>query len=358
MPKTKVTVEHSAQMVALREVGESIPSIVKKFPMYSRATIYRHCCKKVGQLSRVNKSTRNAGRPPKLSTRDKRKILRSIPQLRNLEGSFSSRRVATHAGITNVSNRTVRRCLNNAGYGFYQSRKKGLMNEKDREVRVKFCKKIKQLKCIDFWKKYISMYIDGVGFEFKTKPLDQAKAPMAREWRKKSEGLKITMKGKKEGSKNINFIVGISYRKGVVLCQQYEGAINGEKFTKIIKEAMPLAIQNSNAPQSKRILQDGCPRQNSKKALRAFDEIGLSVFKIPARSPDLNPIENFFHTIKKRLRLQAIEENIEAETIEEFARRTKALMLDCNADDIDKIVDSMGKRVDCILESGGYHSKY
>lgn len=69
------------------------------------------------------------------------------------------------------------------------------------------------------------MYIDGVGFEFKTKPLDQARAPSAREWRLKSEGLKVTMKGKKEGSRNANFMVGISYEKGVIAVQQYFGTI-------------------------------------------------------------------------------------------------------------------------------------
>ena len=56
---------------------------------------------------------------------------------------------------------------------------------------------------------------------FKTNPLDQARAPKAREWRKKNEGLEIgcTAKGKKEGSVNSNFMVGISYNGGVVLCE-------------------------------------------------------------------------------------------------------------------------------------------
>ena len=78
--------------------------------------------------------------------------------------------------------------------------KKGLMTLKDRVKRVKFCRDVKSLKCgvLNFWKKYISMYVDGVGFEFKTKPLDQARAPSAREWQLKLEGLSHN-EGKKRG---------------------------------------------------------------------------------------------------------------------------------------------------------------
>ena len=78
----------------------------------------------------------------------------------------------------------------------------------------------------------ISFYLDGKGFEFKTKPLDQARAPTSREWRLKNEGRKqgCTAKGKKEGTVSCNFMVGISHSHDVVLCDQYSGAISGQKF--------------------------------------------------------------------------------------------------------------------------------
>jgi hypothetical protein len=46
---------------------------------------------------------------------------------------------------------------------------------------------------------------------------------------------------------------------------------------------------------------DNCPCQNSKVALLALDSIECTQHKIPARSPDLNPIENIFHVVKKQL---------------------------------------------------------
>ena len=351
----KVTLEHSSQMAAMREAGVPMFKILEKFEnLYSRASIYRHSNIPLGQPLRADRRKSNRGRPPKLSERDQRHILRSIPDLRKSDGSFTSKRIAVHSGITHASNRTVRRCLNKNGYSYLQSRKKGLMTAEDRENRVKFCLKVKGLKCADFWKKYISMYIDGVGFQFKTRPLDQARAPSSREWRLRSEGLKVTMKGQKEGSHNANFMVGISYRKGVVAVQQYFGPITGKKCAKITNETLAPAIED----RARRILQDGCPRQNSKASLTAFDQNNIKVFKIPARSPDLNPIENLFHTIKKELRRQALEDKIEHENFEEFSERVKQTLLNFPARDIDKIIDSMKKRVDDIIDSGGYRSKY
>lgn len=52
-----------------------------------------------------------------------------------------SPRVRLEAGVEfKVSNRTVQRVLNEAGYHF-QSHKKGLLTEQDLKDKVKFCRK-------------------------------------------------------------------------------------------------------------------------------------------------------------------------------------------------------------------------
>ena len=77
---------------------------------------------------------------------------------------------------------------------------------------------------------------------------------------------------------------------------------------------MPEAFDKSIDSFCRRILMDGWPRQNSKKTSKALEDIGALVFKIPTRSPDYNPIENFFALVTKTLRKQVIEENIVRET--------------------------------------------
>ena len=77
---------------------------------------------------------------------------------------------------------------------------------------------------------------------------------------------------------------------------------------KIIRDAMPQALENSINPNSKRILMDGCPRQNSKLAQKGFNEIGVMIFKTPPLSPDLNPIESFFNLVVTKLSKQELDE--------------------------------------------------
>ena len=54
-------------------------------------------------------------------------------------------------------------------------------------------------------------------------------------------------------------------------------------------------------------LQDNDLNQNSAKAKESLKTIGAEVVKIPPRSLDLNPIENFFHDVKRKLTQDALD---------------------------------------------------
>jgi len=79
------------------------------------------------------------GRKKKLTPEKEALILRSILELRDEEGSFSSRRLMERTGIRRVTDRTVKRLLNRNGYFFLQARKKGLMSQTDKDQPEK-CK--------------------------------------------------------------------------------------------------------------------------------------------------------------------------------------------------------------------------
>ena len=237
------------------------------------------------------------------------------------------------------------------------------MRAADLNARLEFCKNIRKRKLgQSFWNNHVAIYLDAKGFQYKTQPLDQARAPSAREWRKRNEGLKFgcTAKGSKEGCVNVNFMVGISHSsKGVVLCHHFKKALTADKMVQIIETAMPEAFDKSIDSFGRRVLMDGCPRQNSKKVLKALEDVGALVFKIPPRSPDLNPIENFFALVTKTLRKQVIEENIVKETYDEFVKRVQETMLNFSIPKIDRIFDSVDKRITLIMESSkGCRIKY
>ena len=141
------------------------------------------------------------------------------------------------SGMMHVCNRTIWNILHKGGYKYRKSRKKRLLKKSDRQKRVKFCRKVKKHKLTqEFWNNQMSLCVDGKGFQYKQNPRDQARAPKAREWRKKSEGLSYgcTARGQKERCINSNVIVGISFSKGLVQCEQYFGPLAGTKFADIV----------------------------------------------------------------------------------------------------------------------------
>jgi transposase len=361
---SKIPQEHSAQIRAAYQLSKVRgKELLKLFPQYSKAAVYKHAKKPLNGDPVFDKRKLNKGRPKKLSIQDERRILRTVPKLRMEVGNFTSKRVQLESGITNVCNRTVRNILNKEGYRYLRSRKKGLLHAKDLKARKKFCQTVRRKKLTqDFWKNGIAFYLDGKGFEYKTNPNDQARSPSARIWRKRGEGLnfKCTAKGKKEGGTFVNFMIGIAYGKGVVICERWLGTITGEKFAAIVKRCFRKAFQKSANPKGKLFLMDGCPRQNSKAAMRAIAEVGAKVFKIPARSPDLNPIENFFNIATMKLHNDAIEKQITKENmyIDEFSARVTKTMKSFSSSEIDKIIDSMDKRITKVLKGKGQRTKY
>ena len=63
---------------------------------------------------------------------------------------------------------------------------------------------------------------------------------------------------------------------------------------------------------------DNDPCQTRKKAMSALTQIECKLHPILSRSPDINPIENVFHLVKKMLQKQAIEQNITNESFDAF----------------------------------------
>ena len=97
-------------------------ALLKRYPMYSKATICRHASKpiKIKDNGAHIKTNKKRGRPSKLTSRERRSILREIPKLRESVVSFTTKRLRASAGVQkNVSDQTVLRLLHSSGYHFF-----------------------------------------------------------------------------------------------------------------------------------------------------------------------------------------------------------------------------------------------
>ena len=120
----------------------------------------------------------------------------------------------------------------------------------------------------------------------------------------------------------------------------------------------PAAFKKSVNPKGMLSLQGGDPTQDSRKAKKAFDDVGCRTFPIPARSPDINLIENMFNNVRKKLREDATEHHIEHESYKEFCNRVKTTLLYFSRDVIDSTVESLPKQMKLIMEGKGHFTKY
>ena len=369
--RPKISMESSCMLRTLHQVGNiPISNIIKnkhkypEFAKFSPATLYRHAKRPLDGHREHDKRHNNKGRPRKLTGKDLRQIKRQIVLLRKRNGTFTSNTLQEEAGATHISNSVFRRYLRRLGYGYRRTRKKGLLTAKDKKLRLRFARKVKRnFKYNDrgshiLWTRGISMYVDAVGFEYKCNPYLHAKQPRAREWRLKNEGLSVTSKGKKEGMNQVKFLVGIGHNAGVILVEPITQTMNGQYYASIVRRCFPHALAQSKSPKAKRILVDGDPCQISHKAEKAISRIGAKYFRIPARSPDLNPIENLFHLIRNRLNKQAYRKVITSETKEQFTDRVASMLKDTRSNVIDNIIESMPKRIDMIIKRRGERIKY
>eukprot|EP00794_Sanderia_malayensis_P001342 gene1342-1482_t len=79
--KNKVTVQHSAEIAALyQKAGVSGRKLLEMYPQYSKATVYRHTRKQLNAKCHDARK-QNKGCPPKLTGKDMRHVLRTIPKL-------------------------------------------------------------------------------------------------------------------------------------------------------------------------------------------------------------------------------------------------------------------------------------
>jgi hypothetical protein len=364
--RTSLTDQQKCTIRALHQVsGLKVRDIIAKnmqlLKNVSKSAIYKEAKIPLDKSSRdLRIGNKSAGRPTKLNGRDHSRIDRTRKYMRKQYGSFDSLDLQETLGMmTTCSNRTFRNHLHRMGVKWLQSKRKGVLTDKDKKERVAFARNITRTygqgdSQLEFWRNNISMYTDIVGFEYKRNPFAHSQTPQAREWRRQDEALEVTRKGQKEGKNQVRFLVGIGHNRGVSMVEDVAPGLNGQKFASIIKHG----VFEPGLGEDRTIVQDNCPVQNSKVACKAFTDKNIKRLKIPPRSPDLNAIENLFNQMRPVLRKSTIEKNIMAESKEQFRNRCVQALGHFSLKRINNLIDSYPRRIAAIIKSKGHRTKY
>ena len=327
----------------------------------SKSSVWRIVRNKRGKSK--SKSCGKRGRRKVLTLRDRRKLNRAVHALRQEDPNFTVMDVVKRSGIaqSKANYRTFLREIRSFGYAFRPSRRKGILTEEDLKLRRDFAKSRLKECPPDYWSRHVAFYLDGVSFIYKGNPMSDAKKPKGRVWRKKGEGLTVTTKGSKDlaGGKRLHLIVVIAYGKGVILAEPYE-KMSADFFSCFVRRNFPTLFEIAGKGEHDRkiFVMDNDPSQTSAKAMRTVADMGYTMQKIPARSPDLNPIENVFHLVRKRIEAQVKENNIVHQTWDQFKQIVQYNIWSTSKDLIDKTIRSMNNRLHEIVKTNGKRTKY
>ena len=334
----------------------------------SKSSVHRVCKKNEilhrsdGLKCECRETHRKLGRKLKLNARDKRMLLRTLHIMRRNRRQVTVMSLVKEAGLdpTHVHRRTFSKYLNALGFKFLQAQKKELLPDKDKKTRFRYTSDMKKTlrQCPDFHVNHI-FYLDGIPLfislilsKMHVKQSQEFGESLARGYSYQQKEAKSSLVGK-----HLHHMVAIAH--GIIMTEPYE-KMSGDYFASYTRRRFNITFAKAGVKlnHSRRFIMDNDLCQTSKKSLHALSEVEAELHSIPARSPDLNPIENIFHLIKKKLAKQALNLQIEKESFEEFKTCVLCCWNDIDPLIIDRTIESLPKRIDAILKGRGCRTKY
>lgn len=126
--------------------------------------------------------------------------------------------------------------------------------------------------------------------------------------------------------------------------------INAARYIEILKDKLHLAMTISKTTVFQ---QDNAPCHAAATVRRYFATEGVEVLDWPGNSPDLNPIENLWCVMKRRVRAKC------PKTIQDLKRAILEVWVkEINENYCKTLVHSMPRRIEAVIRNKGYPTKY
>ena len=175
-------------------------------------------------------------------------------------------------------------------------------------------------------------------------------------WQKSTEEWMptCTLRTVKTGEPSI-MVWGCMSNDGVGPLVLTEGSVTGKKYRDILQKHILLLVLNRRRRRLATILQDdNAPihRANVVKVWKERNE--LKCLEWPAQSPDLNPIENLWMILKRRISAR----DPPAKTVKELKAVVQEEWKTIPVDDVKRLVKSMPKRAKLVIKAKGFGTKY
>lgn len=336
-----ITVDRKNQIIKHLNDGLSARQVAQRFSM-SHSTVNA-----IRNESKINVPKSKGGRVSKLTTRDKALCARMVLK-DGLKTSVAVRSALQDITGIQVSDATVRRCLKKQGLEAIAKKKKPLLSAKNVRERLQWAKTHKDWT-IDDWKRVIWSDETKIN-RFGSDGLHWA-------WKRETESLKPkhVTQTVKHGGGNIKIWGCITY-DGVGFMTKIDTILDKDLYKGILEEELATTIEWYGFEIDKVIFQhDNDPKHTSKLVKEYLAEQDYEVMKWPAQSPDLNPIENIWSTLKRRL---FSEYETHPNGMLDLWERVQDQWNKITMEECRKVIETMPKRCEDVIRAKGYWIDY
>lgn len=334
MGKTSdLTAVQKATIDTLHKEGKT-QKVIAEEAGCSQSSVSKH-------INREAKGRKNCGQKKCTSDRDHRALVKIVKK-NPFKNVGEIHKEWTAAGVS-ASRSTTKRRLKDMGFNCRIPRVKPLLTKKQREKRLTWAKEKKSWTAAE-WSK--------VMFSDESKFCISFGNRGPRVWRKTGEAqdprcLKSSVKFPPSV-----MVWGAMSSAGVGPLCFLRSRVNAAVYQQVLEHFMLPAADLLYGDGDFRFQQDLAPAHSAKSTRAWFTDHGISVLNWPANSPDLSPIENLWGIVKRKM------QNARPNNAEELKATIRATWALITPEQCQKLIDSMPRRINAVIEAKGAPTKY
>uniref|UniRef100_A0A9J8DLJ4 Tc1-like transposase DDE domain-containing protein n=1 Tax=Cyprinus carpio carpio TaxID=630221 RepID=A0A9J8DLJ4_CYPCA len=131
-----------------------------------------------------------------------------------------------------------------------------------------------------------------------------------------------------------------------------KGRVNAASYQEILEHFMLPSAEKLYGDEDFVFQHDLAPAYSAKTTGKWFTDHGITVLNWPANSPDLNPIENLWDIVKRKLR------DARPNTLDELKAAIEASWASITPQQCHRLIASMPRRIEAVISAKGFPTKY
>ncbi|KAI2645945.1 Transposable element Tcb1 transposase [Labeo rohita] len=276
------------------------------------------------------------------TTRRSDRTLRKIVEKDRFQTLGDLRKQWTESGVE-TSRATVYRRVQEMGYRCRIPQVKPLLNQKRRQKRLTWATE-KQHWTVAHWSKVL--------FSDESKFCMSFGNQGARVWRKTGEReMPKCLKSSVKYPQSV-MVWGAMSAAGVGPLCFIKGRVNAASYQEILEHFMLPSAEKLYGDEDFIFQHDLAPAHSAKTTGKWFTDHGITVLNWPANSIDLNPIENLWDIVKRKLR------DARPNTLDELKAAIEASWASITPQQCHRLIASMPRRIEAVISAKGFPTKY